>query len=120
MARVLFIDDDPFTLDTYATVIGYFGHEPLLAESAAAALRIVAENQPEIIFMDLNLPDMHGFDLLRRIKTNPATQAIPLVMVSASHESICERALEAGADHYLCKPVHPDQMLDMITQFCSP
>ena len=58
MARILFIDDDPFTLETLGKAVEVFGHEHLWAKNGQEALKIAAEQSPDIIFLDMNLPDM--------------------------------------------------------------
>jgi two-component system cell cycle response regulator DivK len=120
MALILFVDDDPLTLETYSTIIGYYGHDILLASTAEQAIQVAADGQPDIMVLDMNLPDMHGFDLLRKLRRNPKTAEIPAVMVSASPELFSERALEAGAQEFRSKPILPDDLLELIERYASP
>ncbi len=120
MALILFVDDDPLTLETYSTIIKYFGHEILLAGTAEQAIRVAADGQPDMIVLDMNLPDMHGFDLLKSLHQNPLTEEIPAIMVSASPELFTERALEFGAREFRSKPVLPDDLLELIERYASP
>ena len=120
MALILFVDDDPLTLETYSTIIGYYGHDILLASTAEQAIQVAADGQPDIMVLDMNLPDMHGFDLLRKLRRNPKTAKIPAVMVSASPELFSERALEAGAQEFRSKPILPDDLLELIERYASP
>ena len=119
MARVLFIDDDPLTLETYDTIIGFYGHDVLLADNAERAIQIAAEEQPEMMVLDMNMPDMHGFDLLRRLRKNPKTTNIPAVMVSASPDAFADAAIKAGAQEFRSKPVRPDELLEIIAKYTS-
>ncbi|MBN1669191.1 MAG: response regulator [Anaerolineales bacterium] len=119
MARILFVDDDLFTLDTYSTIMTFFGHESLTADTGLRAIEIACEQQPDFIVVDMNLPDLHGFDLLRRLSNNPATARIPAVMVSASPEAIGKGATQAGAKAFLSKPLRPEELLAIIEQYTT-
>ena len=83
-----------------------------LGETAADAMRLAAD-RPDLIVLDVRLPDGSGFDLARSFKTNPDTADIPLLLISASFTSPNERAkgLDAGADGYLTHPVEPPVLL---------
>ena len=120
MALILFVDDDPLTLETYSTIIGYFGHEILLASTAEQAIQIAADGQPDIMVLDMNLPDMHGFDLLRALRKNPKTAEIPAVMVSASPETFADNAIKSGAQEFRSKPILPDDLLELIDRYAPP
>jgi len=116
MACILFVDDDFFTLETYDKIFSLYGHQSILSESALKALEIAENQKPDLIVLDMRLPDMDGFELLRKLKANPKTAAIPAVMVSANPEAYAIHAHEAGAQHYISKPVHPDKLLEIIEQ----
>ena len=119
MARILFVDDDPLTLETYSHIISFYGHEVLLAGTAEQALETAKNELPDLIFLDMNLPDLHGFDLLRRLRKNPKTADIPSVMVSASPEAMADGAIQAGAQEFRGKPVLPDELLAIIDKYTS-
>jgi CheY-like chemotaxis protein len=119
MARILFVDDDLFTLDTYKTIISFFGHDPILADTASQANELAHEQSPDAIVLDMNLPDMHGLDLLRLLKKDPDTTDIPVIMVSASADAMGDRAVEAGARIFLSKPVRPEKLVDLIDEYTT-
>lgn len=119
MARILFVDDDPLTLETYGTIISYFGHEVLLASNGEQAIQIALQDSPDMLVLDMNMPDMHGFDLLRKLRKNPATVHLPAVMVSASPDAFADSAIAAGAQEFRSKPVRPDDLLELIDQYAS-
>jgi two-component system KDP operon response regulator KdpE len=119
MARILFVDDDPLTLETYSHLIGFYGHEALLAGTAEQAILTAFDELPDIMVLDLNLPDLHGFDLLLRLRNNAKTADIPVIMISASPDTIADRALQLGAQKYISKPVHPDELLTIIDQYTA-
>ena len=88
------------------------GYRILEGETAADAVRLAAEH-PDLIVLDVRLPDGNGFELARRFKSDPDTADIPLLLISASFTSPTERAkgLDAGADSYLTHPVEPPVLL---------
>lgn len=119
MARILFVDDDPLTLETYSTIISYFGHDVLLASNGAQALQVAVQDLPDLLVLDMNMPDMHGFDLLRKLRKNPVTAQLPAIMVSASPDAFADSAIAAGAQEFRSKPVRPDDLLALIEQYTA-
>jgi DNA-binding response OmpR family regulator len=99
--RVLVIDDDPPTLDLLRRVLERNGLEPLVAATAAAGLRILFEERPDLVLLDLGLPDSGGGALTRIRELSD----VPVVIVSAvADQSVKVQALRAGADDYVVKP----------------
>jgi CheY-like chemotaxis protein len=104
--RILVVDDHELNLKLLERLLELEGHEVRAADSLAAAERALAEEQPAMIVLDLNLPDGNGLDLTRKLKSHPVTASIPIVACTAGvmpdeeHE-----ALEAGCDAYVSKPI---------------
>jgi PAS domain S-box-containing protein len=86
------------------------------AANGAEALRMAASEQPDVILLDVNLPDIDGFDVCRRLKATPATARIPVLHITASLVQGAEmaRGLEAGAESYLTEPVEPEVLVATI------
>lgn len=106
-ARVLIVDDVPANLKLLDAKLTaeYFG--VLKASSGPEALEIAAQELPDIILLDVMMPGMDGFEVCRRLKAMPATEHIPVVMVTALDQSKDRvQGLEAGADDFLTKPVN--------------
>jgi two-component system, cell cycle response regulator DivK len=104
--RVLIVDDHDFNLRLLERLLQLEGREVRAADSLAAAEEALAEEEPAMIVLDLNLPDGSGLELTRRLKSEPRTAAIPIVACTAAvMESDQERALEAGCDAFLAKPI---------------
>ena len=82
-------------------------------------LKLPKNELPDFMILDMNLPDLHGFDLLRRLRKNPKTADIPAVMVSASPDAMADSAIQAGAQEFRSKPVLPDELLAIIDQYTS-
>jgi CheY-like chemotaxis protein len=116
MSCVLFVDDDYLTLETYEKIFTLFGHQILLAASGKQALKLVKEQALDLIVLDMRLPEMDGLELLEILKSNPATREITVVMVSAYPDLFAGKAIEAGAQYYMSKPIVPDKLLEILAQ----
>ena len=115
LARVLLVDDDLAKRYVLGTWLRRAGHTVEEAGTGAEALAKVAA--AEIVLLDVNLPDMTGFEVCRIIKTDPRTAAIPVIQVSATAVEVADRAhgLTQGADAYLIDPTEPQELLATMT-----
>ncbi len=105
MAKVLIVDDEVPNLELVEAIVNQEGYEAILAMDGEAALQIVHERHPDLVLMDIVMPKMNGIEACRRIKTNPLTYSIPVVIITAfnsTDERI--RAVKAGADDFVSKP----------------
>jgi CheY-like chemotaxis protein len=118
MARILFIDDDPFTLETLGKAVEVFGHQALWATTGEQALQVASQQAPDIIFVDMSLPDISGIALIGKLRGEASLVNTPILMLSASPElDAAEVALKAGAQAYLNKPIRLQALLDAIQQY---
>lgn len=118
MARILFIDDDPLTLETLRRSAEIFGHEAVLANSGEQARTLISEEVPDLIMTDMMLPDTDGLSLVKDLKRNPSAAAIPVVMLSASPEiDASQLAMEAGVEEFLAKPIRLQTLQDVIERY---
>ena len=115
LARVLLVDDDLAKRYVLGTWLRRAGHSVEEAGTGAEALAKVGA--AEIVLLDVNLPDMTGFEVCRIIKTDPRTAAIPVIQVSATAVEVADRAhgLTQGADAYLIDPTEPQELLATMT-----
>ena len=105
-ARVLVVDDHDLNLMLLERLLELEGREVRAADSLAAAERALAEEQPALIVLDLNLPDGSGLDLTRKLKSEPRTASIPIVACTAAVSPADEdEALDAGCDAFVVKPI---------------
>ncbi len=106
-ARVLVVDDIPANVKLLEARLGAEYFEVSTANSGAQALEKIAQDLPDIVLLDVMMPGMDGFEVCRRIKSNPESAHLPVVMVTAL-DQVADRiqGLEAGADDFLTKPVN--------------
>jgi PAS domain S-box-containing protein len=112
---VLCVDDDADTRLTYRWIFEHAGFVVQEAATGAEALR-QAQARPDVVLLDVNLPDINGFEVCRRLKAHPATRNVPVLHLSAVYVGSEDRAhgLEEGAAGYLVKPVEPHELLAQV------
>ena len=113
---ILVADDDAVIRRVLEATLRRGGYEVELAADGAEALSLVRARRPDALLLDAMRPGMHGFDVCRQLKADPATRAVPVVMVTAkAGESDRDRGLAAGADAYVTKPFSPRELLAVLT-----
>jgi CheY-like chemotaxis protein len=117
--HVLYIEDDMVNFTLVERILEYRpGLRLTHAPTGAKGLGLAAAQSPKMVLLDLNLPDMHGSEVLQRLQQNPATASIPVVVLSANATpSLIERLLTAGARNYLTKPFDIDPFLAVVDEF---
>ena len=113
--RILFIDDDPATLDGYSAYLAGSGYVVLPAATGQEALSLAAAWTPDVIVLDLGLPDIDGWEVARQLKAAPATANIPIIALTGAdlpHERVS--AMRAGCDRHMSKPCEPAALVDVI------
>jgi len=114
-ARILVVDDVPANVKLLEARLLAEYFEVLTAHSGAEALEICEHGKVDVVLLDVMMPDMDGFAVCRRLKSDPATQHVPVVMVTALDQiSDRVRGLEAGADDFLTKPVNDLQLMTRV------
>jgi CheY-like chemotaxis protein len=115
LRRVLVIDDDPLILEVLKTVLDLEEFEVDTAEDGEAGLRRLADQRPDVIVCDVMMPGIDGLEVCRRIKGDPGTADLPVVLLTARDRSEDRAAGEAaGCDAYLIKPFSPLHLIDVI------
>ncbi|MGN6751347.1 MAG: response regulator transcription factor [Intrasporangium sp.] len=109
MIRVLVVDDDPRLQRTLAIALRAHGNEVVTANDGRSAIQTIHEDSPQIVILDLGLPDMDGTDVLKHLR---ATSTVPVIVLSARHDSDDKiEALDLGADDYVTKPFGVEELL---------
>jgi adenylate cyclase len=102
--RILAVDDTPANLRVVEAMLGPLGYEIVMATSGQEALEKMRTDPPDLVLSDIVMPGMNGYDLCRKIRDDPATRFLPVVMVTASGDQERVQAIEAGADDFMPKP----------------
>jgi DNA-binding response OmpR family regulator len=103
---LLVVDDEPEINKLVKRIFEKRGYRVLSAADGADALELVAQDRPDLILLDLNLPKIDGWEVCRRLKSDPATRDIPIIMLTAAHANVDDAhiGLGLGADEYVAKP----------------
>jgi CheY-like chemotaxis protein len=118
---VLYIEDDPVNFTLVERILEFRPSLKLMhARSGGDGVELAQTYHPKLILLDLNLPDMHGSEVLRRLQTQPQTATVPVVVLSAdATPSQIERLLTAGARNYLTKPFDIDPFLAVVDEMVA-
>jgi len=115
MSRILIADDEPHIRKLVSFTLGNRGYEVLQAEDGGQALEMARAEQPDLILLDVMMPVMTGYDVLREVKADPATADVPVIMLSAkSQKAEIEEGIACGAREYICKPFTPKDLVERV------
>ena len=117
MRRVLVVDDERDVVDLLRTILEVEGFAVEVETDGRAALSRVLGNPPDLIVLDLMMPDLDGFELLKLLRLEPRAAGVPVLIVSArtAHQDQIE-SLQLGADAYICKPFSPKELVRQVQQ----
>lgn len=105
-ATILIVDDEFHNRELLTVLLKLEGHLTVTANSGEAALEIVAQNPPDLILLDVMMPLMDGYRVASKLKSNPATRSIPIIMVTALDDRRSKlHGLDSGAEEFLTKPI---------------
>jgi two-component system CheB/CheR fusion protein len=115
--RILVVEDSAETAQTTQLLLSMWGHDCLVARDGPAALEVGAAFCPEVVFLDIGLPGLDGYEVARRLRTHPATAEALLVAVTGyGQEREVELCWEAGFDRHLLKPVEPQTLRGLLEE----
>ena len=121
MARILIVEDNPMNLDMLSRRLLRAGYQIVSAENGLLGVEAARREQPDLILMDLSLPEIDGWEAARRIKADPACRHIPIVALTAhALTSDRESALAAGCSDFDTKPVEMARLLTKIKTLLTP
>ena len=113
--KILIVDDAQTDRAQLERIVSEAGHQALLAESGAQAIECAKRDKPDLILMDVNMPDMDGFATTRKLKADDATKAIPIVFVTGKNQKAdIAWGQMLGAKAYVGKPYSREQILDAL------
>ena len=110
--RVLIVEDEPDIRDLLVFHLQREGYQVIHSRTGAEALRLVRAESPDLVLLDLMLPEVDGLEVCRRLRRDPATRALPIVMLTARGDEVDRvLGLELGADDYVVKPFSPRELV---------
>lgn len=113
MPKILIVDDEPEIVDMLQTILDMRGYETLGAYNGTDGLLITRVDSPDLIILDMMLPDIEGVEVCRMVRADPSTANVPVVILSArTAQTEVERGLAAGANAYMTKPVNLPRLFD--------
>ena len=115
MARILIVDDSPSQLMGMKRIVEKLGHEALTAEDGAAGVEAAKAHVPDLILMDVVMPNLNGFQATRAISKEAATAHIPIVLVTTKDQETDKVwGMRQGAKAYITKPFNENQLIEVI------
>jgi DNA-binding response OmpR family regulator len=116
----LIVEDHPEQAELVARILGMRSYTSIVAENGETALRLAREFHPDVVLLDLMLPDINGFDVCRRLRTDRSTMLIPVVMLTALDDDQHRvHGFRVGANAYVTKPYGVDALFEAITTACA-
>jgi len=112
---ILVVDDNQENLELLQAYLEDFDCQTIPAGDGLQALEIIADNEPDLILLDVMMPKMSGFEVCKRLKNDPKTSDIPIIMVTALNEfGDIERGIDSGTDDFISKPVNKLELLTRV------
>ncbi|QFZ91279.2 response regulator [Synechococcus elongatus] len=120
MANILVVDDSSLYLELARQALAEHGHHVTLANNGQEALQTIAQQKPDLILLDIVMPEMNGYDVLRSLKKSPDTASIPVILCSTKGEDFDKYwGLKQGATAYLTKPYEVNDLLVLVQEQIS-
>src|SRR5271165_611852 len=120
MGTALIVEDHPEQADLVARILRLRDYHPIVAEDGETGLRLARERLPDVVLLDLMLPDINGFDVCRRLRTDRSTMLIPVVMLTALNDVQHKvHGFRVGANAYVTKPYGVDDLFEAISTACA-
>ena len=120
VARILVVDDLPDNYFLLQTVLESEGYSVEVADSGRSALESIAFHPPDLVLLDVMMPDMNWFEVTRLIRQNPALPFIPIFLVTGKSEPTPADGFDVGADGFIRKPIDFDDLLNRIRTILQP
>lgn len=115
MKKILIIEDEANEVELLEMRLGENGYQVISSEDGVEGMKMAREEQPDLILLDIFLPKINGFDVCRRLKDNPKTKNIPILVITASGvDNVVELSREAGADDCIRKPYNAKDLVVQI------
>ncbi|RPJ42281.1 MAG: response regulator [Candidatus Latescibacterota bacterium] len=118
--KILVVDDEVYILHILDFSLGAEGYEVITAADGEEAMRKARSEKPDLIVLDIMMPKVDGFEACRRLKADPETSPIPVILLTAKGREVDRQmGMEVGADDYIVKPFSPTRLIEKIGSYLS-
>jgi CheY-like chemotaxis protein len=117
--QILVVDDNPDSREMLSFILTGKGFSVITAEDGLEALEVVKEVQPDLILTDIHMPNIDGIELTKQLREQFKSTSLPIVILTAFGSEMISKAIEAGADGAVQKPLHLDSLLTLVKQILS-
>ena len=120
VSKILYVEDNPQNMRLVRKILKHAGYEVLEAEDGLSGIEMTKSHQPDLILMDVNLPDIDGLEATQRIRKLPEFATTPIIALTANAMvGDREKALQAGCDGYLPKPISKTELLKTVSEYLT-
>lgn len=116
MVKIMIVDNERFTVKIVEKIIEKAGYQVLTAYSGQECLEIIGKEKPDLILLDIMMPEMSGWDVLKKIRANPETKGLKVVMLSAKQKEVDED-LTKLSDGYIPKPFERTTLIEKLVKY---
>ena len=116
---ILLVEDDPDSQEMLSLILTDEGFSVITAEDGQQALNLIACASPDLVITDIEMPNLDGIELIKRLRTHPQCHHVPIVVMSAVDSGVVKDAIKAGANRATPKPMHLAVLLNVIKQLLS-
>ncbi len=118
--KILIVEDAPDLVYVLQRLMGLLGHDTIAAKTGKEAMKIVASELPDLIILDIMLPEMDGFEVSRKIRENLATRRIPIIAVTAlTAFKDKQKCFQSGCNEYIPKPLIPTKLASSVDKMLN-
>lgn len=117
LGRILMLDDDKIFLDLYRSLLESKGYDVFATSNAYQYLLYAKELNPDVMFLDVNMPELNGWEVLQRLSAEEKLQEVPIVMLTVAQDK--DLAISKGATHFLNKPMVVEELMEIVEAYCQ-
>ena len=116
--KILVVDDEPTIVRLMEFILARQGHEMIVAVNGEEALEKIKSQRPDLVLLDIMMPRIDGYEVAQRLRADPATVSLPIIMLSAkAQDEDIRRGVEVGVDEYVTKPFTPDHLVQVVAKY---
>jgi two-component system alkaline phosphatase synthesis response regulator PhoP len=114
---LLLVDDEPDILTITIFRLKKFGYNVITARDGLSALEMMKEHMPDLVLLDVGIPNLNGYEVCRKMRTDQVLENIPVIIYTAEAEQVAEKSKECGANDYLLKPFEAVVLVEKVKKY---